>query len=131
MIMIDTHTWLWWFSNPEKLSQRALQAIMAAKEHDKIYVSAVSAWEIALLKKKGRVTLAMEVEEWIARADQVPFLEIIPLDAHLAIRSVDLADFPVNDPADRFIVATAIDKNMTLVTRDGRIREYGAVTTLW
>lgn len=84
-----------------------------------------------MLVKKGRLELRMDVEEWVARSEALPFLRFVPMNNQIAILSNQLADGLHEDPADRMITATALVMGATLVTRDRRLRDYPHVETLW
>jgi len=131
MIMLDTHAWIWWVSDPSLLSAKARSAINRAIEEDEVHVSAISAWEVAVLVRRGRLKLTMEVRDWIARSEALPFFQFVPVSAHIAVESVGLPDFPHDDPADRIIVATARSLNATLITKDEKIRKYSHLKSLW
>ena len=88
-------------------------------------VSVISAWEIALLASKGRISLEMPVTEWVKSALDRPGFVLADLDAGIAIESCSLPGAFDADPADRFLVATARLTNSTLVTRDQRMLKYG------
>lgn len=96
-----------------------------------IYVSSISAWEVALLVDKGRLKLSIEVGDWIARSEALPFVTFVPVDNRIAVRSVELPLPLHDDPADRIIVATAIILGAVLVTQDERLRRYSHVPTRW
>jgi PIN domain nuclease of toxin-antitoxin system len=132
MIALDTHALVWWVSDPKRLGTRARRVIEAAvAEGDALAVSSISTWEIAMLVAAGRLELTMDVATWVARVESVPGLSFVSVDNHIALRAVQLADFPHRDPADRIIIATALSLGATLVTADTRIRAYGAVRTVW
>lgn len=131
MIVLDTHAWVWWVADPEKLSRRARQAIEGAMGKASLYVSAISCWEVALLVRRGRLELRMPAPDWIARSEALPFLRFVPVDTAIAVRSVGLAGPLHNDPADRIVIATTLSLGADLVTRDERIRRYPHVTTVW
>jgi len=131
MIVLDTHTWLWWVSNPENLSPPARKIIDNTVENDEILISSISAWEIALLVAKGRLQLTIEVSDWIAKSERLPFVKFIPIDNAIAVKSVSLPKPLHNDPADRIIVATATIVGASLVTKDERILNYPHVKTIW
>jgi PIN domain nuclease of toxin-antitoxin system len=129
VIVLDTHAWLWWMSSPERLSDDAAASIADASA---IGVSTLSAWEVAMLASRGRISLDRDVGLWVKRAlaeqrvePLAPGVEIT-LDAGL----LDARGFP-GDPADRFIYATARAVDAPLVTRDARIRAFAPSTTLW
>lgn len=131
MIVLDTHAWIWWISNPEEISKRAREEIDQAIEREEILISSISCWEIALLVRKGRLELTMPVEDWIARSEALPFVQFIPLDNRIALRSNHLPGEIHEDPADRIILATALTLGAPLVSKDTRIRDYPHVETIW
>ena len=65
MIVLDTHVWLWWISNPENLSISAGQAIDQAVTEKGIIISSISTWEVALLVDKGRLELSIDLRDWV------------------------------------------------------------------
>jgi len=73
-----------------------------------IFLSAVTAWEIALLVDTGRIDLDMPIEAWIKRFLDRPGIEAVPLDHRAASRSYQLHHLQHRDPADRLLIATAI-----------------------
>ncbi len=130
MILLDTHAWLWWLSDPGRLSAPALETIEASVEEDAVHISAISAWELALLVRRGRLELDRSVHAFVRATEALPFVHLVPIDARIALDSVGL-DLPHQDPADRFIAATARLLGCPLVTRDRRLRESDAVRTVW
>lgn len=131
MIVLDTHTLIWWVNDPATLSTPARQAIDAAVPSKAVHVSCISSWEIALLVERGRLRLSLDVRDWLCRCETLPFLTFVPVDNAIAIESVRLPDFPHADPADRIIAATALSLGATLVTRDDKLRNYPRVKTIW
>ena len=133
MIVLDTHVLLWWANGThDKLSSRARNQLAKAEKIDGgIIVSAISAWEIAVLVSKGRLTLAMDVDDWLGCAASLPGIRFVSVDRHTAAQSVRLPEPFHQDPADRIIVCTARGLNLPLVTRDKHIRAYGHVKTIW
>jgi PIN domain nuclease of toxin-antitoxin system len=131
MIVLDTHVWLWWISNPENLSKTAGQAIEQAVREKGIIISSISTWEIALLIDKGRLELSIDVRDWVRKTESLPFVSFIPIDNTISLRSVDLPGQFHPDPADRIIIATAMTMGLALVTRDDKILNYPYVKTIW
>jgi PIN domain nuclease of toxin-antitoxin system len=131
VIVLDTHVWVWWLSDPQKLPARARKTVIAAAGDRAIYISAISAWEIALLASRGRLTFTMDAQDWIAKSEALPFLQFVPIDNAIAVRSVRLAEPFHNDPADRIIVATAITMGVPVVTSDTKIGKYPHVKSIW
>ena len=90
MIVLDTHVWIWWITEPDRLSDVALRAIDDAAGKEAIRISAISAWEVALLVTKGRLQLKMSIEDWVAHSRALPFLRFVEVDPRIAVRSVRL-----------------------------------------
>ena len=118
MILLDTHAWVWFVSNPELLSKTAKNAVDSAMEQKEIFISSISAWEVALLVAKKRLYLTLEVTDWIAKSERLPFLQFLPVDNYVAVKSVNLPQPLHSDPADRIIIATAITIGAPVVTKD-------------
>ena len=131
MIVLDTHAWIWFVSNPEQLSKSARKAIDAALIKKSVCISSISAWEVALLTAKERLHLTTPVEDWIAKSERLPFFQFLPVDNSIAIKSVNLPDPFHKDPADRIIVATAITIGAPIVTKDEKLLNYPHVETIW
>ncbi len=131
MIVLDTHVWLWWISNPENLSTRAGQAIDQAVAEKSIIISSISTWEIALLVDKGRLELSVDLRDWVRKTEDLPFVRFMPVDNTISLRSVTLPGRFHPDPADRIITATAMTMGLPLVTMDNKIINYPHVQTIW
>jgi PIN domain nuclease of toxin-antitoxin system len=131
MIVLDTHVWVLFVSNPELLSKRAKRSLDAAMEEKGILISSISAWEVALLVAKKRLRLTLGVTDWIAKSEALPFITFIPVDNSIAIKSVNLPQPLRSDPADRIIIATAISMGAPLLTKDEKILKYPHVQTIW
>jgi PIN domain nuclease of toxin-antitoxin system len=130
MILLDTHVWVWWSVESERLSPRHRELIDVA-EPDGIRVSVFSFWEVAMLATKGsRVDLAgLTVDQWFGRVLQVPTLHVLPLTPQILLESTRLPEPFHSDPADRIIVATARSHGATLLTQDRKILDYPHVRT--
>jgi PIN domain nuclease of toxin-antitoxin system len=131
MIVLDTHVWVWFVSNPELLSKKAKRTIERAVVDNNVFISSISAWEVALLTSKKRLLLSMEVADWIKKSEMLPFVNFIPVDNSIAVKSVNLPQPFHSDPADRIIIATAISLGASLITKDERILKYPHVKTIW
>ena len=117
-LLLDTHIWLWSLLDPDRLSDPVKQAF--GDQEDELRLSPISVWETLLLAEHGRVTLEPDPHRWIRKAmSVVPAVEApVTMDVALASRAIDLVH---QDPADRFIVATAKVFDLTLVTADARL----------
>ena len=131
MIVLDTHVWVWFISNPEFLSKAAKKAINVSIEQKAMFISSISAWEVALLVAKNRLKLTIDVTDWITKSERLPFLQFIPVDNSMAVKSVNLPQPIHKDPADRLIIATAISMAAPVVTKDEKLLDYPHVKTLW
>lgn len=86
-------------------------------------LSIFSLWEAAKKHQQGKLPLPMDLSLWLKAA--VPRqLHILPLTADIIVESTRLPEFPVNDPADQLIVATARVHKLTLLTTDTKLKGY-------
>ena len=128
MIVLDTHTWLWWTNESINLSGKADEAI---KQADLIGIPVISCWEISMLVAKSRIELSMDVEVWIDLALQHPKVKLLPLTPAIAVLSTQLPGDFHGDPADRFIVATSLIQQAPLISKDRKIQSWGYVEVIW
>ena len=131
MILLDTHAWFWWVQDVGRIPAETRRRLENEEARGTLLVSTVSVWEIALKASIGKLELPMEVREWVAAASAYPSVHVIPLSSEVALESTLLPGSFHNDPADRFIVATARTKSVPLVTADRKIRAYPHVRTIW
>ncbi len=116
-LLLDTCVLLWWLDDPDLLSKEALTAI---KEPDnKIIVSVVSAWEIAIKKALGKLESPENLKEVIIDSG----FQLMPIDYEHAWHVKDLL-LHHKDPFDRLLVAQATVENLMLVTRDSKLKPY-------
>lgn len=114
-LLLDTHVWIWSVGSPDRVSTRARAAL--SKAGNTVALSPVSIWEALLLAEKGRVELAPDPWWWIRSALATRPMRELPLTHEVALRSRTVR-LPHDDPADRFIAATAMVHGLTLVTAD-------------
>ena len=131
MTLLDTHAWVWLVAEPKRLSARARRYIDREMRSGPLLVSSMSVWEVAMLTKRGRLSLTIGVEDWVAHCEALPFLSFVPVSNRIALASGRLPGFPSPDPADRIIVATALVLGAIVVTADRHIRAYSQVRTIW
>ncbi len=130
MIVFDTHIWVWWVNGSAELSGSKRQ-MLAVLQVEGFGVSVISCWKIAKLVEKGRLVLALSVEQWIDQALAYPGIRLLPLDPKIAVASTQLPPPFHNDPADQIITATARELKCPLATDDGKILSYPHVTLAW
>ncbi len=131
MILLDTHVWVWWVSGDTPLSRVAGEVIERAMAERAIHISSISAWEVALLVERGRLELTMDVGDWIAKTESLPFIRFVPVDNQIAVRATRLPGSLHDDPADRMIISTAQVLGARLITRDEKLWKYPHVETIW
>lgn len=129
--MLDTHTWIWWHMNPQKLSLKVKRIIGNTNKYDEILLSAISPWEFCKLIEKKKMGISCDPEDWIKRALDMPKFRLVPLSPVLAYRSTTLPQPFHSDPADQIIVAASREENAIILTIDERIRNYQYVQSLW
>ena len=128
MIVLDTHAWLFWRGDPTRLGPAALVAIESA---DQVGVSAISAWEVSTLARRGRIGLDSDPARWVRRALVGARTVELPVTARRrGRRGIARNGFP-GDPADRIIYATAVTASASLVARDRAIAGYDPRRTVW
>jgi len=128
VIVLDTHAWVWYASEDQLLSKRAKARIHRAEA---LGVHPVSCWEVAMLSNSGRLKLSVEVSKWVGHALERPKIELLPFTPDVAIRAAGLGGSFPGDPADQFIVGTALEMKVPVITRDQRITNWGQVETIW
>ena len=126
-LLLDTHIWLWGLLDPDRLSDAVKRAFRSLE--GELRLSPISLWEALLLAERGRLTLEPDPHRWLRKAMSItPIAEApITFDVALASRTVDVEH---QDPADRFIVATAKVYGLKLVTADARLLRCGDVEVL-
>lgn len=117
-LLLDTHAVLWWLDDPELLAAPAREAI-AEGEND-VYVSAASAWEVAIKSALGKLDAPHDLEAAFESAG----FATLPITVRHALVVRDLPDVH-QDPFDRILAAQAKVEGLTLVTRDARLSRYG------
>ena len=117
-LLLDTHVWLWTLLDPCRLSSQA-RALLASNEAA-LHLSPISLWETLLLAERGRLRLQPNGPNWLRKARSESPVAETALTAEVAVasRALSLAH---QDPADRFIAATAAVFNLKLVTSDTRL----------
>lgn len=117
-LLLDTHIWLWALLEPERLAADVRAALESSE--NELWLSPISVWEAMLLAERGRLSVPVPVGDWIREmVSAIPRREA-PLTHEVAILSRELS-LAHQDPADRFLAATARAFELTLVTADERL----------
>jgi PIN domain nuclease of toxin-antitoxin system len=115
VIVLDTAAWVWWVSDPARLSARACRAIEVEEERHGLVVSVISVWEVGVKVALRKLVLDRDVRAWVELASSYPGILVQPLSAVDALESTLLP---------RWL-------GVALVTRDRAIRAYRYVSTIW
>ena len=126
MVVLDTHATVWWASDPTRLGRAARARL---ETEDRLGIPTIVFWEVALLVRKRKLDLGMPVNDWADAIQSVPRVEALALTAQIAIAADALTMHA--DPADRFIVATALRHSVPVVSKDRLLRSLRFVDTIW
>ena len=129
MILLDTHIWVWYVDESDRLTERHREVI-ATHVDDGLALSILSCWEVAKLVEYDRLDLDMPVKEWIEQALAFPGIRLIELTPQIAVASTQLPRPFHRDPADQIIVATARTYDVEILTVDRKILNYQHVKTV-
>jgi PIN domain nuclease of toxin-antitoxin system len=124
-VLLDTHTWIWLFNGCPELSQTTINEINKWGQQGKVFISAISVWELSMLVVKQRVILSKPINQWVEESLKQPGVSLVHLFPEIAIESSFLPGNFHGDPADRIICATSRINNLILFTRDKKILSYG------
>jgi PIN domain nuclease of toxin-antitoxin system len=125
-LLLDTHVWIWLVRGEGRLPRSALERMFAAAGARSMYLSVMSIWEVSLLDARGRISLNLPCLAWVRTALGRSAALMAPLTPEIAVESNQLPDRFHIDPIDRILVATARVEDLTLLTRDRAIPDYGA-----
>lgn len=122
--LLDTHIWIWLLQSPERLGSHTQQELR--KTANELWVSPISTWEALMLHRKKRVVLSQDFLAWLQQS--TPGFKLAPFthEIVLAAERLNLHD----DPADRFLAATAQVLDLTLVTADQKLLGLGGIRTM-
>jgi len=131
VFVTDTHP-LWWYATGQlrRLSPRALRAFQRADEdRGLIYVPAVVLWEISLLLKLGRLRVEQPFNTWMELLLAKRGFDLAPLEPAVIAGTLGLG--AIADPFDAAVVATALARDLPLITKDEQITRARVVDTVW
>lgn len=122
-LLLDTHVLLWWLANDPSLIREAKTAI--GDPASAVFVSAATAWEIAIKKALGKLEAPNDLES------QIELNRFEPLSITIAhAYSAGMLPRHHDDPFDRMLVAQALAEGLSIVTRDSRLERYGVLTLM-
>lgn len=126
-LLLDTHVWIWWLTDPDRLSRPAYMALRDADSE--LFLSPASTWELMVKSTAGRVTVSESVEALVEEAIAASGVQPLPVEHRHALQ---LRQLPAHhrDPFDRMLVAQAQSSGLILVTADQQLAAYD-IDTLW
>ena len=124
-LLLDTHIWLWSLYDPKRLGRRVRHEL--SNPANELWLSPISTWEALILNAKGRVRLTGDLRDWVQRATAPMHEAPLTHEIVLAAQQLELAR---QDLADRFLAATAMILDLTLVTADKDLLGLGEIATL-
>jgi len=126
-ILLDTHAFLWWITDDQKLSSRAREVISDAE--NELFFSAASGWEISIKVQLGRLKLPEEPERFIPEQLRMNFIRSLPIQMRHALFVSTLPNHH-RDPFDRMLVAQAQLEEMSILSADLQMSRY-QVELIW
>jgi PIN domain nuclease of toxin-antitoxin system len=126
-VLLDTHAFLWWITDDQRLSLRAREII--SEGENEVFVSAATGWEIAIKAQIGRLGLPTELQQFIVEQLKVNAIKSLPIEMRHALH---ISTLPAHhrDPFDRMLVAQAQLENLPILSTDPDIGKY-EVTIIW
>jgi PIN domain nuclease of toxin-antitoxin system len=126
-LLLDTQCWLWWFAEPDRLNEEAIEYI--ADERNELWFSVASIWEIGIKVSLGKLPLPEPVDSYISSRMVQLGLLYLAIRAPHALRAAAL---PLHhrDPFDRMLIAQAQIEGMTLVSADSMFNQYSDISII-
>lgn len=124
-LLLDTHVWLWWNTEPGRLAKAAHRQIVDSR--NEVFLSAASVWEMAIKRRLGKLPLREPVASYVRRRLASDPIEPLPVTADHAA-GVETLDTLHADPFDRLLIVQARAEGMRLLTADDRVLAYGSPT---
>lgn len=120
-LLVDTQCWLWMLADPDRLSRRARRLI--ASNRGELYLSAASAWEIAIKYGIGKLRLPADPVEYVTSRMEPSGVASLPI---MHAHALQVARLPPHhrDPFDRLIVAQAQVEKLAVLTSDRQLEPY-------
>jgi PIN domain nuclease of toxin-antitoxin system len=120
-LLLDTHVFIWWADNPEKLSPAALAAL--EDEANELLLSVASVWEMQIKIQLGKLKLSLPLKELVKNQQETNNLTVSPV-ALPHVLALEALPFHHKDPFDRLLIAQSIEEGLTLVTADSQFSAY-------
>lgn len=119
--LLDTCAWIFLLTDSDQLSEKQKEAIL--NPNNTIYLSVISAWEIAIKVAKGKLELPNSLDVLISESCIKDGFKILDLDVFSVLNTKDLPNHH-KDPFDRMLISQAIDNNLVVITTDAKFSLY-------
>jgi PIN domain nuclease of toxin-antitoxin system len=126
-LLLDTCSFLWLTKGSESLSPKVIDAFSDPK--NEVYLSAVSAWEINVKYRLGKLILPVSPDQFIPKERKRHFITPLDLSEQDTLHLCKLPSAH-RDPFDRMLICQAIERSLTILTPDPLIIQY-PIRTLW
>lgn len=128
-VVLDTCALLWWSLDPKELSSAAVSAIEKMEREKNGITPSMAIWEIAIKVKKKKLDLGIPLDSYVSALKKSDVVQIVPVNEDILIKSVNL-EWLHRDPVDRIVVALALQKGCSIITKDSTIQEFYK-ETIW
>ena len=126
-LLLDTHVFIWWSGEPDKLSEKVLDA--CENRANRLILSIVSIWEMQIKMQLGKLKLKRSLKDLVENQQNINNLQILPVSPN-HIFMLDNLPMHHRDPFDRLLISQAIEENLALVSKDQAFSDY-AVKLFW
>ena len=126
-LLLDTHVFIWWSGEPDKLSEKVLDA--CENRANRLILSIVSIWEMQIKMQLGKLKLKRSLKDLVENQQNINKLQILPVSPN-HIFMLDNLPMHHSDPFDRLLISQAIEENLALVSKDQAFTDY-AVKLFW
>ncbi|MEC4817157.1 MAG: type II toxin-antitoxin system VapC family toxin [Scytonema sp. PMC 1069.18] len=127
-LLLDTQCWLWWFAQPERLSEEAISHI--ADENNELWFSVASIWEMGIKVALKKLPLPEPIDDYISSCMVQLDVRSLEITASHALRAAALPLYH-QDPFDRMLIAQAQIEDILLVSADLMFKQYSDISILW
>lgn len=131
MIVLDTHVVIWRALDPEKIPPKTRTLLDREEKRGHLHICEITFFEIAMLMKRGRLNAGLTYDEFIELVMAAHSYETVGLSPDIAGLAVEFPDSVNKDPADRLILATAVQRRARLCTADRNLQTSGVVAIVW
>ena len=120
-LLLDTHIFIWWADQPEKLSPAALSAL--EDDANELLLSVVSVWEMQIKIQLGKLNLSLPLKDLLKNQEETNQLTVLPVTL-THVLALDALPFHHKDPFDRLLIAQSVEEELTIVTADTQFSAY-------